>query len=165
MKTPPSRTKPHGLMPRNIRPTPYARPPPSPTTYASAVTGTSPGPNRQLITSMAKLEKAIASNLTAARGRERSVTFEPATHGSSDKRGRSPSGDASKNRKAKIASGNECDYPMCRHRSLHWRPDCRLARAHERDGIVSHEKKREGARAGCLKPVRGGGILGSPNPR
>ena len=88
------------------------------------------------MTSMAKLEKAIASNLTAARGRERRVTFQPAIYGSSDKRGRSPSSDASKSRKAKVASGDECVYPMCRHRSLHSRPDCRLARAHERDGIV-----------------------------
>ena len=117
-----------------------AAPTPSPTTYASAVTGTSPGPNRQLITSMAKLEKAIVSKLTPARGRERSVTFEPATYGSSDKRGRSPSGDAGKSRKAKVASGNECDYPMCRHRSSHSRPDCRLARAHGRDGIVVTKK-------------------------
>ena len=95
---------------------------------------------------MAKLEKAIASNLTAARGREQSVTFEPAPYDSSDKRGRSPSGDASKNRKAKVASGNECDYPTCRHRSPHSRPGCRLARAHERDGIVVTKKPWGGAR-------------------
>ena len=47
-----------------------AAPTPSPTTYASAVTGTSPGHNRQLIPSMAKLEKAIASKLTTALGEE-----------------------------------------------------------------------------------------------
>ena len=82
-----------------------AAPTPSPTTYASAVTGTSPGPDRQLITSMVNIEKAIVSKLTAARGRGKSVTFEPGTFGSSDKRGRSPSGDAGKSREAKVASG------------------------------------------------------------
>ena len=117
-----------------------AAPTPSPTTYASAVAGTSPGPNRQLITSMAKLEKAISSNLTAARGRERRVTFEPATYGSTDKRGRSPGSDAGRSRKPKVTSGDECDYPMCRHRNSHSRPDCRLAKMHERDGIVVTKK-------------------------
>ena len=42
-----------------------AAPTPSPPTYASVVTDTSPGPDRQLITSMAQLEKAIASKMTA----------------------------------------------------------------------------------------------------
>ena len=41
-----------------------ATPTPSPTTYASAVTGTSPGPDRQLLTSMANIEKAIVSKQT-----------------------------------------------------------------------------------------------------
>ena len=53
-----------------------ATPTPSQTTYALGVTGTSPGPDRQLITSMANIEKAIASKLAVVRGRDRSVTFE-----------------------------------------------------------------------------------------
>ena len=118
-----------------------AAPTPSPTTYASAVTGTSPGPDRQLITSMANIEKAIVSKLTAVRGRGKSVTFEPAAYGPSDKRGRSPSGDAGKSRKSKVASGKQCDYTMFRHRNSHSRPDCRLAKAHERDGIVVTQKR------------------------
>ena len=69
-------------------------PTPSPTTHASAVTGTYPGPERQLITSMANIEKAIVSKLTAVRGQGKSVTFEPAAYRPSDKQGRSPSGDA-----------------------------------------------------------------------
>ena len=117
-----------------------APPTPSPTTYASAVTGTSPGPNLQLITSMANIEKAIVSKLTAVRGRGKTVTFEPAAYGPSDKRGRSPSGDAGRSRKSKVTSGKECYYPMCRQRNSHSRPDCRLARAHERDGIVVTQK-------------------------
>ena len=55
-----------------------AAPTPHPTTYASAVTGTSPGPDRQLITSMANIEKAIVSKLTAARGRG-TVSYTPLT--------------------------------------------------------------------------------------
>ena len=39
-----------------------AAPTPSPTTCASAVAGTSPGSDRQLITSMANIEKAIVPN-------------------------------------------------------------------------------------------------------
>ena len=78
---------------------------PFPTTYASAVTGTLPGSDRQLITSMVNIEKAIVSTLTAVRGRGENVTFEPIAYGPSDKRGRSPSGDAGKSRKAKVASG------------------------------------------------------------
>ena len=52
----------------------------------------------------------------------------------------SPIGDAGKSRKVKVASGKECDYPMCRHRNSHSRPDCRLAKAHERDRIVVKQK-------------------------
>ena len=52
----------------------------------------------------------------------------------------SPGSDAGRNRKAKAASGDECDYSMCRHRSSHSRPDCRLAKMHERDGIVVTKK-------------------------
>ena len=42
-----------------------ATPAPSPTTYASAVTITSPGPDRQLITSKVNIKNAIVSKLTA----------------------------------------------------------------------------------------------------
>ena len=84
----------------------------SPTTYASAVTGTFPGPDRQLITLMANFGKAIVSKLTAVRGRGKSVTFESTAYGPSDERGRSPSCDTGKRRKAKVASGKECDYPI-----------------------------------------------------
>ena len=62
-------------------------PTPPPTTYASADTGASPGPDRQLTTSMANVEKAIVSNLTARRGRTQRVTFAKDTRGSADKRG------------------------------------------------------------------------------
>ena len=125
---------------KKTRPTPYAAPTPSPTTYASAVTGTSPGPDRQLITSMANIEESIVSKLTAVRGRGKSVTFEPTAYGPSDKRGRSPSVDTGKSGKPKVASGKDCDYPMCHHLSSHSCPDCRLAKAHERDGIVVIQK-------------------------
>ena len=113
-------------------------PTPPPTTYASAVTGASPGPDRQLITSMANIEKAIVSNLTAGRGRAQRVTFARDTHGSADKRGRSVSTDRSKSRHTTaVAAGAKCDYPMCRHRTSHSRPECRLAKAHEEKGLGS----------------------------
>ena len=113
---------------------------PCPATYASTVTGTPPGPDRHLITSMANIKKAIVAKLTAVRGRGKIVTFESTAYGPSDKRGRSPSGDTGKSQIAKVTSGKECEYPMCRHRNSHSRPDCRLAKAHERDGIVVTQK-------------------------
>ena len=118
----------------------------SSTTYASAVTGTSPGPDRQVITSMANIRKAIVSKLTAVRSRGKSVTFKSAAYGPSDKRGRSPSGDAGKSRKAKVASGKEYAYPTCRHRSSLSRQDRRLAKAHKRDGIIVTQKPCGGPR-------------------
>ena len=117
-----------------------AAPTPPPTTYASAVTGVSPGPDRQLITSMNNIEKAIASKLTAVRGRGKSVTFDSSTYGPSDKRGRSPGGDGGKSRKPKVVSTTPCDYPMCRHRDSHARPECKLAKKHESEGIVVTKK-------------------------
>ena len=113
---------------------------PPPTTYASAVTGTSPGPDRQLITSMANIEKAIVSKLTAVRGRGKSVTFDTTSYGPSDKRGRSPGREAGKAGKAKVTHDRKCDYPLCRHRDSHSRADCRPAKAHEREGLVVTKK-------------------------
>ena len=115
-------------------------PSPSSTMCASAVTGTCPGHNRQLITSMANIEKAIVSKLTAVGGRGKDVTFDSAAYGRSNNRGRSRSGGARKSRKAEVASGEECDAAMCRHRNSHPRPVCRLAKAHERDGRVATQK-------------------------
>ena len=117
-----------------------AAPTASPTTYASAATGTFPGPDRQLNTSMANIEEAIVSKPTAVRGRDQSVTFESGAYGPSDERGRSPSGDAGKSRKANVSSGKECDYPLCRHRNSHSRPNCKLAKAHERDSCMVTKK-------------------------
>ena len=107
-----------------------AAPTPSPITYASAVTGISPGSDRQLITSIANIEKAIVSKLTSVQGRGKSVTFESAAYGPHDKRGKSPSDGAGKSRKPKVESGKECDYYMCRHRNSHSHPDCRLDKVH-----------------------------------
>ena len=113
--------------------------PPPPTTYASALTGTppnsgaSPARDRQLITSMANIEKAIVSQLTATRGRGKSVTFDSSTYGP-DKRGRSPSRDTGRSRKAKSTSATPCDYPACKHRDSHSRSECRLAKSHENQG-------------------------------
>ena len=69
------------------------RGPPTPpqTTYASALTGASPGPGRQLITSMANIEKAIVSNLAAGRGRVNRVTFAKNSHGPAERHDRSVS--------------------------------------------------------------------------
>ena len=117
-----------------------AAPTPSLTMNVSAVTGASPGPDRQLIATMSNIEKAIVPKLTAVQGRFKSMMFESSAYGLSDKRGRSPSGDAGKSRKANVASGKECDYPMCRHRNSRSRLDCRLAKAHDRDGIVVAQK-------------------------
>ena len=113
-----------------------AAPTPSPTTYASAVAGTSPGPDRQLITSMANIEKAIVSKLTAVSGRGKSVNFDSTSYGPSDKRGRSPGGDAGKRSRSKhkVEAAKQCDYPPCRHRESHTRSECRLAKAHEKEG-------------------------------
>ena len=66
-------------------------PTPPPTTYASALTGASPGPDRQLITSMANIKKAIVSNLAAGRGRAHRVTLVKESNGPAEKRGRSVS--------------------------------------------------------------------------
>lgn len=68
------------------------------TSYASAVTGASPAHDRQLITSMANIEKAIVNKLTAARGRGKSVTFDASTYGPAEKRGRSASHDSGRSR-------------------------------------------------------------------
>ena len=87
----------------------------------------------------ANIEKAIVSKLTAARGRGKSVTFDPASYGPSDKRGRSPGREAGKAAKAKVAH-NKCDYPLCRHRDSHSRADCRLAKAQEREGLIITKK-------------------------
>ena len=88
---------------------------------------------------MANIEKAIVSKLTAVRGRRKSVTFDPTSYGPSDKRGRSTGRDAGKAGKAKVAH-HKCDYPLCRHRDSHSRADCRLAKAHEREGILITKK-------------------------
>ena len=114
-----------------------ATPTPAPTTHAMAVTDTSPWPDRQLITSMAKGDR-VQNDGGARPGQTRDVRVN--LYGPSDKRGRSTSGDAGKTRKPKVTSGKEFDYPMCRHRNSRSRPDCRLDKAHERDGNVVTQK-------------------------
>ena len=107
---------------------------PTPTTDASALTGTPAGTNpahdRQLITSMANIEKAIVSQLAATRGRRKSVTFDASSYRPQEKRGRSKSRDHGRPRKSNPVA-NLCDYPVCRHRGFHSRAECRLAKTHE----------------------------------
>ena len=88
------------------------------------------------MTSMANVGKAIVSKLTAVRGRGNRVTFDTDFQGPAEKRGKSASTDCARARKAKVAAGNECDYLMCRHRDSHSRPECRLVKAHEKEGWV-----------------------------
>ena len=92
-----------------------------------------PAHDCQLITSMANIEKAIVSQLTAKRGRGKSVTFDPSSYGPPDKRGRSATP-----RKTK-ASKTPCDYVACRHRDTHTRAECRLAKSHK--GLGLYPKK------------------------
>ena len=110
---------------------------------AGVVNGATAAQMGELATSMAYIERAIVSNLSAGRGRAQRATFAKDTRGSADKRGRSVSTDRSKSRHTTaVAAGAECDYPMCRHRTSHSRPECRLAKAHEEKGWVVSKKDK-----------------------
>ena len=92
---------------------------------------------------LGNIEKAIVSNLTAGRGRTQRVTFAKDTRGSADKHGKSVSTDRSRSRHTTaVAAGAEGDYQMCRHRTSHSRPECRLAKVHEEKGLVVSKKDK-----------------------
>ena len=107
------------------------------TTYASALTGTpadtSAAHDRQLITSMASIEKIIVNQLTSTRGRHKGVTFDASSYGPSDKRGRSASRDQGRPRKVTPVS-KPCNYLARRYRDSHSRAECWLAKTHESQG-------------------------------
>ena len=109
---------------------------------ASPVDGPTAAQMGELITSMANIEKAIVSNLTAGRGRAQRVAFAKDTRGSAEKRGRSVSRGRSKSRNKTVAAGAECDCIMCCHRTSHSRPECRLAKSHEEKGWIVSKKDK-----------------------
>ena len=120
--------------------------------YASAVTGTSSGRDRQFTTPMLNIDKAIVSKLAAVRGRGKHITFNASSYDPSDKRGHSASNDGGHSRKAKVAAGWLCDYPMCRQTLIRVQ-SAGLRKSTRRRDVASLQPRVEGASDGCLKPV------------